>query len=374
MIGINKAVDNDHSRGGNPVIVLQCIKQVKTMTILVMRSMEKSDINLLLQSGKFPVDCKNPQLIETHISYVILCEKYVYKIKKPIQYHFLDFSTLEQRKYYCEREIELNKRLAPEIYIDILPIHKLKNTFAVNSGTGEIVDYAVFMKKMDPCHRMDVMLQEGKMNKRQVKKIAEVLVDFHKSAKIIYGKDLIDIRENFNDIGDDCAFLTNRLKPEYSRAIEQAITKSDHFLDNHKALLQQRSKEGMVRDVHGDLHSRNIFFDKKPIIFDCIEFNDDFRQIDILNELAFFCMDLEAFGKYELSQAFMEHYLQLSDLHYDHKIRELFIYYKAYRANVRAKVNCLRAKNERMPSRRKEQLREVEKYLKLMSVYLHKFD
>jgi aminoglycoside phosphotransferase family enzyme len=333
--------------------------------------MNKKEVDILVKQGVYPCKCQTPELIETHISWVILCDQNVFKIKKPIHYTFLDFSTLEKRKYYCEKEITLNKRLTKNIYSGIIPITQNNGmlTLGKTESDGNIIDYAVQMKKLNPEKRMDKVLRAGRVSANDIYAIADKLIPFHQKATIIYHTAYPSIKEEFNDIEG----LTKQKKPtemDASVTITNAIEMSNHFLEKNADLLAQRQEEKFVRDCHGDLHSRNIFLLDHPVIFDCIEFNNNFRQIDILNELAFFCMDLEAFGYHDLSDQFFNYYNSHFEVCRNEAELHLFVYYKAYRANVRAKVNLLRAQSAIGIAVKKQALQGAEKYLRLMKSYL----
>jgi aminoglycoside phosphotransferase family enzyme len=259
--------------------------------------MTKEHIVKLLSEGVFPGYTGRPDLVETHISWVFLCDRFVYKIKKPVRYTFLDFSTLEKRKYYCEREIELNRRLTHDMYLDVQPIWEIAERFYVGEQSGEIVDYAVRMRKLDSSRQMNTLLWNNKVTSSDIRSLAEKIAGFHKSAMIVCRRNVLQIRDEFNDLKNEREYLgTGR-----GAIIDRAIESSDTFIEKHKEIFAGRLKEGFYRDCHGDLHSRNIFLLPDPQPFDCIEFNDEFRQIDVLNEVAFLCMDLDAFGRPEES-------------------------------------------------------------------------
>lgn len=332
--------------------------------------MKKEEIDKLIDAGKFPGDAGRPDLIETHISWVILSKQFVYKIKKPIRYSFLDFSTMEKRKYYCEREIELNKRLTDDIYLDVQPIKEKSGSIFIGNDEGEIIDYTVRMKKVDKNLQMDLLLQKNKVAHADIQNLARKIADFHKKAEVIYQTDLQDIQNKYNDLGTEMDFLSQHLNSESSRIIKSAISFSDHFIQHNISLLAGRQKAGYFRDCHGDLHCRNIFLLPDPQPFDCIEFNDDYRRIDVLNEVAFLCMDLDAFGRQDLSELFLGYYNNFFPAMNTEEDRKLFIYYKSYRANVRAKVNSLRARNAPNDQGKMLILAEVEKYLRLMDSYI----
>ncbi|HET7115887.1 MAG TPA: hypothetical protein VFI29_05325 [Hanamia sp.] len=336
--------------------------------------MTKEQIDNLLSGGKFPDQTDKRELIETHISWVILCDHFVYKIKKPVQYSFLDFSTLELRKYYCHREIELNKRLAHNVYLEVLPVCKWKYNIMIGRKEGTIIDYAVKMNRLDTEKQMDKLLTQHLVTESDIKKLAEKIAFFHKNTTIIYQNDLLDIREKFNDLEGEKKYLSKQLDSTSSLIINDAIKFSDKFLDKNKGLIADRLRYGFCRDCHGDLHSRNIFLLPEPVPFDCIEFNDDFRQIDVLNEVAFLCMDLDAFDHPDLSEMFLKYYDEFFPTIKSESEYHLFIYYKSYRANIRAKVNSLRAKSATTDEEKTKSLSASEKYLRLMESYLKELE
>ena len=328
--------------------------------------MTKEQIVKLHSEGEFLGYTGRPDLVETHISWVFLCDRFVFKIKKPIRYSFLDFSTLEKRKYYCEREIELNSRLTNDMYLDVQPIREISGRYYVGSQSGEIIDYAVRMRKVDRSRQMDVLLQDNKVTNSDMRNLAEKIAGFHKNTVVIYKKDVLQIRDEFMDLKNEREYLG----AECSALIGKAIGSSDVFIEKHKELFAGRLKEGFYRDCHGDLHSRNIFLLPDPQPFDCIEFNDEFRQIDVLNEVAFLCMDLDAFDKRELGDQFLQYYNNFFPAIRSEEDRRLFLYYKSYRANIRAKVNSLRARSADNDAARKIAMAEADKYLRMVDGYL----
>jgi aminoglycoside phosphotransferase family enzyme len=314
------------------------------------------------------------ELIETHISWVIFSEQFAFKIKKPIKYPFLDFSTIEKRKYYCEKELELNRRFSEDLYIDVQPVMESQGQIYIGNNPGKTIDYAVKMKKLDRKRQMDILLRNNGVSEEDIRKLAKKIADFHKTARIIYTKNFDTFQKDFNDLKTEKAYLSNYLGSESIEVIDHAIETSDQFVKNNKGLLNTRLHEGFFRDCHGDLHSRNIFLLPDPQLFDCIEFNDDFRQIDVLNELAFLCMDLDVFGRRDLSRLLLNCYNMILPLMKGEEEYQLFVYYKIYRANVRAKVNSLRARDAVNDSMRKIPLGDAEKYLKLIMEYLKTFN
>ena len=332
--------------------------------------MTKELINELVLKGQFPQSCGLPELIETHISWVVICDLFVYKIKKNIHYSFLDFSSLEKRKYYCEREVELNKRLTDDIYLDVQPLRKTSGGLLIGGEDGEVIDYAVRMRKLERDKQMNILLLNNKVTTSDIQNLAEKIAAFHKNTNIIYQKDFLDVQNMFNDLGEEKAYLKENYDSNSSIIISCAIDKSDTFIEKNKELLANRLMSGFFRDCHGDLHSRNIFLLPSPQPFDCIEFNDDYRQIDVLNDVAFLCMDLDAFDRKDLSDLFLNCYNNLFPSIKTDDEHRLFIYYKSYRANIRAKVNSLRARYAKDDVQRISALAEANKYLNLMEGYL----
>lgn len=333
--------------------------------------MTREEINKLIGEEKFPDHSGRPDLIETHISWVLLCERHVYKIKKPVHYSFLDFSTLEKREYYCGREIELNKRLTENIYLDVQPVWKISGLLSNDNESDEIADYAVRMLKVDRSRQMDLLLLKNEVTNANIQDLANKIAAFHKNAVIIYQKGNSDIQKKFNDLEQQRDFLRSSLNSSSSQIIDHAIKASDAFLQKNQTLIATRQKEGYFRDGHGDLHSRNIFLlPSGPQPFDCIEFNDDYRQIDVLDEVAFLCMDLDAFDRPDLSDLFLNYYNTSFPAMNSEDDRKLFVYYKSYRANIRAKVYSLRARSATVDSARSMYLNEAVKYLNLMERYI----
>jgi aminoglycoside phosphotransferase family enzyme len=334
--------------------------------------MTKRQIETLHSSGKFSGNTGIPELVETHISWVFLCDSFVYKIKKPIHYSFLDFSTIEKRKYYCEREIELNRRLTDDMYIDVQPVVENKGIFSIGNGKGAVLDHAVKMRKLDGDKQMNKLLQKDKVTKTDIQNLAVKIASFHANTDIICEKDIFDIHKKFIDLSSEKDYLRSTLEINSSYMIDRAIEVSGKINEKHKELLAERLHAGFYRDGHGDLHSRNIFLLPDPLPFDCIEFNDDFRQIDVLNEIAFLCMDLDAYERSDLSDLFLDRYNNLFPSIKTEEENKLFIYYKSYRANIRAKVNSLRSRDARDDAEKNSILSEVNKYLLLMNHYIEK--
>ena len=332
--------------------------------------MKERDIAALARRGKFKGKAFCGNLEETHISWVILSPSVVFKIKKPLKLSFLDFSTVVKRRKFCEREVLLNSRFS-DIYQGVVPIKKTESQWYFGGGRGETVDFAVQMKRMRSSKRMDSLLMNGKVKAAHIEKLARKISAFHKSAKVVHTPfSRRFLRDAFDDLAVINTFAANHLGNRYSRIIAKAAAWNDSFLKTHSRRCSERIRLGFQRDLHGDLHSGNIFLYAEPVIFDCLEFNDRFRQVDVIDEVAFLCMDLEAFGERNLSALFLDRYASLFSSFNSKVDLEIYNYYKCYRANVRAKVHALAAVEEEEESRFQIRVDAVRKYLNLLVEYM----
>ncbi|MEW5736961.1 MAG: AAA family ATPase [Thermodesulfobacteriota bacterium] len=308
-------------------------------------------------------------LIQTHISWVFLAGGLVYKVKKPVTLPFLDFSTLALRKTFCDLELRLNKRLAPETYQEVVPVFARGKAFTL-SPCGEPVEYAVVMKRLPEEGMFTRMLAEGRLLRRHMELTASLLCSFHAAADTNGTVDLIgrigfigrNHTENFTSTEKYAGAITSRAQHGFLWGF------GDRFLREHAGLFASRVKNHRIRDCHGDLHLGNICLDgERLVIFDCIEFSRHFRYEDVAAEVAFLAMDLEFNGAFELSRSFSDTYVKMSA---DSDILPLLRFYKFYRACVRAKVHCIRSSD---PSVARAERREAEtlaaRYLDLAASY-----
>lgn len=310
-----------------------------------------------------------PELIETHISWVIIGTRYVYKIKKPVRFSFVDFSTLERRKFYCHREILLNRRLTSGIYLDVQAIYKVGDDLIIGGNDGELVDYAVRMNRVDNERQMDKLLLHQQVTPDDIRHLAGKIAAFHELADIVPQKNLASLRFDFNDLNYQQEFLIEKLGDNIGKIITRSVAASDQYLEKNIFFIAKRLEQGFFRDCHGDLHSGNIFLLEEPQPFDCLEFNDELRHIDVLNEVAFLCMDLEVYNQKNLADLFLATYNSRFKAISNGEEEELFIYYKSYRANIRAKVHCIRARGAEDKTLQQE-LSSCRKYLLMMDEYL----
>ena len=257
------------------------------------------------------------------------------------------------------------------MYLDVLPITEWNGQVLIGEAKGEIIDYTVLMKRMDNTQQMNLLLEADKVYPSHMEQLAEKLSTFHAFTDAVetpLNVHLLWLK--FADILKIGDFLAHELHPLVTERIDSAVKFSQKFLERHKIRLLERHRLGFTIDAHGDLHSKNIFLLDEPIIFDCIEFNDHMRQVDVLSELAFFCMDLDFYGKEDLEAHFLKHYFIKYPCLFNEEDQLLFQYYKLYRANVRLKVNALKAMQEEEEIEKEKRLGLVEDYFTLMKRYL----
>ncbi len=288
----------------------------------------------------YPHKVQGLRQAQTHISRVFLTGKYVYKIKKAVDFGFLNFSTLERRQEFCRREIELNRRLADDIYLGVIPITGGGGVFSIG-GSGVPVEYAVQMRQLSESNALDHMMNIGEISRLDMVALGRKLSDFYEKTPVstLVGPDRIwdtvfgNCMENFIQTEESCCTVLNQ---DIWETIRGAVTS---FLKLNRPLFEKRAQEGRVRDCHGDLRCEHIYFTDSGIqIIDCIEFNDFLRHIDVISDLAFLLMDLDSKQETGLGDTLLNRYLEQTR---DFESMRLIAFYKCYRAMVRCKVNCL---------------------------------
>jgi len=310
------------------------------------------------------------ELIETHISWVILTGPYAYKIKKSVDLGFLNFSTLAFRKHYCELELSLNKRLAPDYYLEVIPITGSYDNPMLN-GSGEAIEYALKMAQFPQDAELDRELASGKLKENSMDLLAEKIADFHQKINVA------NKSQTFGDLDHVHQPVLNCYSDILKRISENEIIKRikalrswscDEF-EKLKTVFLSRKENGFIRECHGDLHLRNIaIVDDEVIAFDCIEFNEDLRWNDVISECAFLIMDLDAHQKSDLASRFLNRYLELTG---DYLGLKVLRYYLVYRAIVRAMVSCIRFSQEDIDeSESASEYAEFVKYIDLAQRYI----
>lgn len=293
-----------------------------------------------------------PQLRETHISWVLLSGDKAYKIKKPVKFSFLDFSTLEKRKAACEDEVRLNRRLAPDVYLGVVAITREGKDGALRiggdgsrpgfGGSGETVDFAVEMVRLDENRMMGRLLGRNEVTRGNVEELARIIADFHSRIERMKAKDGYNspemVREHIADLGAHRAAIDKAAG--MGKIVDLVLERSEKFIKKNEGVLLRRLADGYVRECHGDLHSGNIFIEDggRIHVIDCIEFSKDFRRVDVISEIAFMAMDLDAHDREDLAKAFIDAYQSKAK---DPELGILLPFYKCYRANVRAKIAAI---------------------------------
>jgi len=276
----------------------------------------------------------------THASMVFLVPPLVYKIKKPVDFGFLDFSTLEKRRHFCQREVELNSRLAPGVYLEVESITRGKDGFAIG-GDGPVAEHAVVMRHLTPDGFLDSRIRSGTAGEPELERVARTLADFYQKQPSPPEVAEWGSVEKLRVSTDENFAQTRRfIGKTLSRAAFGAIRSfTASCYKRRRALFEKRVADGWIRDCHGDLHLDHIHVTGGELqIYDCIEFNDRFRHLDVASDAAFLAMDLDYHGRPDLARFVIR---RLADLLDDPEMEELMDFYKCYRAYVRGKVESL---------------------------------
>lgn len=330
--------------------------------------MSQALINALQNPALYPHPVDGFQLIETHISWVLLTGDYAYKIKKPMNFGFLDFTDLGQRAHFCNEELRLNQRLTQDVYLEVLPI-----TGSVDApqlgGQGEAIEYALKMRQFPQAHMLNTLQANGELTAAHIDQMAAQIADFHLHAPTVpvdhpLGTPesvLQPVEQNFEQIRP---FLTDEADLQQLDGLQVWAQSSFERL---RPLLEARKAEGFIRECHGDIHLGNAtLLDGRATLFDCIEFNEPFRFTDIALDTAFLVMDLEDRGLKCLARRLLNSWLEHTG---DYGSLKLFNLYKTHRALVRAKVALFRLGQEQDAVQRAVILRQYRAYASLAESY-----
>jgi len=328
---------------------------------------QKQVVEALMKPDAYDEDVGGIELVQTHISFVFLTRNFVYKVKKAINLGFLDFTTLEKRRFFCEKELGLNRRLCGDMYLEVVPINK--SDVVKIKGEGKTVEYAVKMKRMPQEKMMSKLLEKNQVDDRLVDRIAKIIAEFHSKAetsrKISEFGSIATIETNWKENYDQTKeFIDKTISNEDFKLIRE---RGEDFIKRNMALFEKRMAEGRVRDCHGDIHSGNIFVTDEIYIFDAIEFNERFRYSDVAADVAFLAMDLDFRERTDLSDFFAEKYIAYSG---DQELTKLIPFYKCYRAYVRGKVISFKLKDSNISGEEKSiATEEAKAYLNLAATY-----
>jgi len=326
-------------------------------------------IQALLEPEAYPSPPRKVELVQTQMSYVFIAGDYVYKIKKPVDFGFLDYTTLEKRLTFCIKELELNRRLCPDAYLEVVPATDDDGRIVMD-GKGAVKEYAVKMRRLPREAMMDTLLPENKVTPEMLAGVAALLVEFHRKAAT--GRDIDEFggtdsvaRNTGENFTQTEKYIGTTVSAETHRRLK---TWNENFIKTNESLFKKRVAEGRVRDCHGDLHAAHICFSNGICIYDCIEFNDRFRYCDVASEVAFLAMDLDHYGRADLSDSFIDAYVKESG---DGEVKTLLNFYKCYRACVRAKVGCFQYADPYIdPGEKAKILENTRSYFELAESYI----
>ncbi len=303
-------------------------------------------ITAMLRPEFYPHHPAEVTLVQSHISYVLLAGDRVYKVKKPVRFSFLDFSTLERRRHFCHEEVRLNRRLAADVYLGVLAVAQEGGAYRLTpEDDPDGVEYVIEMRRLPAARMLDQLLDRGEVTHAMVDAIAARLAEFHRQA---------DAGPEITGNGDPARVLAvledNYANARPFRGVTIAARDDDaiqgfarSFLRRQDALFRRRQAQHRIRDCHGDLHSEHICCAEQLEIFDCIEFNPRFRYCDVASEIAFLAMDLEYHGQSELAAHCVSRYAAYAA---DADLAQLVPFYQCYRAYVRGKVDSLKSVEE----------------------------
>ncbi len=319
--------------------------------------------------GFYPHRPSSVEVIQTHISFIFIADDCVYKVKKAVDFGFLDFTTLEKRRFYCREELRLNKRLAPDFYLDVVDISEDASGNIVMGPGEKVIEYAVKMKRLPADRMLKGLLSEGKVDRPDMERIARRVSDFHRLAdtggRIDENGGLNVIKknqdENFEQTGK---YIGMTIPDEQYRFIQSFI---NEFMEWNRTLFERRVKEHRIRDCHGDLHIEHICLADGIVIFDCIEFNERFRFGDVAAEVAFLAMDLDFNSYLDHARAFVDAYVRYSG---DLELTKLLNFYRTYYAYVRGKVISFRLDDRAIDEKNRKEAKDLaSRYFDLAYAY-----
>jgi len=323
----------------------------------------------LLKPSAYPVHTHRVDLIQTHVSWLFLTDSHVFKLKKPVNFGFLDFSTVALRHLFCQEELRLNRRLCPDMYEQVIEL-RTTATGVSFAGEGAVIDYAVMMKRLPAGRMLDRLVDNGSVSVDEIQNIARVISHFHSNAPssphISDFGSLEQISFNWQENFEQTRqFHDSTLPSAVSRNIRLFV---ETFINTHRQLFEERISDGHIRDCDGDIHLANICIDQDRVyIFDCIEFNERFRCSDTAADISFLLMDLDFHHRPDLADAALSTYIEASG---DLDCQQLITFYKVYRAFVRGKVTSLQLLDVGItPDKRAVARQNASRYFRLAQGY-----
>ncbi len=297
-------------------------------------------LEFLRDPRSYPHRALSVEVAETHISWVFLTDRFAYKLKKPVRYEFVDYSTLAQRERACQAEVRLNRRLAPEVYLGVVPICRDSKGKLNLHGTGAVVDYLVHMQRLPADRTLEVLIQSGRLTEREVRQTVDLLGRFYQQAPplVLQAETyLAAVEQHVRANREELLVARHGLPADLVQRVHGAQLR---MLSLHPDLLLNRARDGRLVDGHGDLRPEHVYLlADGPAIIDCLEFSDALRTIDVADELSFLAMECGRLGRPEVGAQIVQACLQAT---LDRPPPMLLAFYTAYRACVRAKVAALR--------------------------------
>ena len=300
-------------------------------------------IEQMLQPSFYPHPVKGPiKLIQTHISYVLLTGDYAYKVKKPVNFGFLDFSSLEKRQNFCQEELRLNQRGAAQLYLEVLPITLNGDQYQLNrennQGESDVVEYVLKMQQFPDNALLSGMFERGELSEKDIEDLGRVVAQYHAvtetNAYVLSFGEVSQVRASIDENYEQTTKYIGG--PQTQNQFDETKSYTDNFFAQNPELFTSRIENKYIRECHGDLHLNNIcLWQDRILLFDCIEFNEPFRFVDVMYDIAFAIMDLEARGRKDFANAFLNTYIEQTG---DWEGLQLLPLYLSRQAYVRAKV------------------------------------
>ncbi|NIM27534.1 MAG: hypothetical protein GTO67_03115 [Gammaproteobacteria bacterium] len=319
----------------------------------------EAKLAFLTQPAAYADATRKVECVETHMAWVFLTDRHAFKLKKPVRYDFLDFSTVEARREDGAREIALNRRLAPDVYLDLVPLTVDAGGRLALAGDGETLDWLVKMRRLPREQMLDWQLEHGNPTADELRPAALLMAGFYRNADALAVAPQTYLSDLHKAVQENTTALS---LPDYALPAEVLGRISDgqlRFLDDQGELLRERARAGHIVEGHGDLRPEHICLTDPPVVIDCLEFNREFRIVDPVDELAFLTLECHVLGSAWAGELFLEIYCEITG---DRPASRLFEFYKSQRALLRAKLAAWHLRDS--------EIADAEKWLRRASVYL----
>lgn len=295
----------------------------------------EAKLAFLAQPAAYSDRPRRVECVETHMAWVFLTDRHAFKLKKPVRYDFLDFSTVEARRQDCAREIELNRRLAADVYLEMVPLTVSADDLLELGGAGEIIDWLVKMRRLPRKRMLDWQLEHEKPTPAELRPAALLLAEFYRNAQPVDVTPETYLQGLENAIRENMAALSLPMYELPSDTVRRVTDGQSEFLDRQAELVRERVRDRHIVEGHGDLRPEHICMVKPPVVIDCLEFRREFRIVDPVDEFAFLTLECHVLGQTWVGELFLHVYSEVTG---DHPAIPLFEFYKSQRAMLRAKL------------------------------------